>query len=73
MTDEEKAWHAFIGAAHNWATQYMDQYEKVKFQVGDRTIYLTLTYNGGSHRHLFETVDHNGQALPLGPHIRNSL
>ena len=58
--DIEESWQALIQAAHRWATQHMDQFEKVKFQTDFGTIYLTIDRKGDGHPLSFDLVNADG-------------
>lgn len=40
-TAEDDAWTTFINAAKAWAN-HLDQWNKVKFQTDDGTVYVTI-------------------------------
>jgi hypothetical protein len=42
MEDEDDAWDAFVNAAKAWA-QYLDQWDKIKFQTEHGMVYVTIS------------------------------
>jgi len=44
MNEREQAWIDMINAVDNWASNYMDQWEKVKFETKWGVVYLHITY-----------------------------
>jgi len=42
--ESERAFNKMINAVDNWALNYMDQWEKVKFETKWGVVYLHITY-----------------------------
>jgi hypothetical protein len=42
MEDADAAWDAFVNAAKAWA-QYLDQWDKIKFQTEHGMVYVTIS------------------------------
>jgi hypothetical protein len=61
MSDD--AWQALIQAAYQWATQHMDQFERVKFQTDFGTVYLTIDRKGDGYPLSFDLVDADGNPV----------
>jgi hypothetical protein len=61
MSDLDDAWQGLIQAAYRWATQHMDQWEKVKFQTEFGMVYLTIDRKGDGYPLSFDFVDADGK------------
>ena len=62
--DINNSWQAFIKAAHFWASQHMDQWERVKFQTEFGTIYILMDRKGDGFP--FDSVDADGNPTSAG-------
>lgn len=58
----DQAWRNLIQAAHTWASEHMDQFEKVKFETSWGTVYLTLSRQS-AHPACFDAITPQGDPM----------
>lgn len=58
----DQAWRNLIQAAHTWACDHMDQFEKVQFETPWGTVYLTLSRQD-AHPASFDAITPHGDPM----------
>lgn len=58
----DQAWRNLIQAAHTWACDHMDQFEKVQFETPWGTVYLTLSRQD-AHPASFDGITPQGDPM----------